>query len=117
MNIKTLLTAVALGTSLLVGTAAFASYEIETDNETLYTDNFPSETAAYQAGFAIIDQLNEASQSELRRELRAYGADIREVEVNNATVSVEEFATAPGNILYRAVVDVNYSFEERQTDD
>lgn len=117
MNTKTLLSAATLATSLLIGSAAFANFESATDKEVIYTEAFSSESAAYKAGFAVIDQLSDASQSELRNELHAYGADIRDLAVNNTTVHIEEFATAPDNIQYRAVVDVDYSFQERQSND
>ncbi|TXR51921.1 DUF3316 domain-containing protein [Reinekea thalattae] len=114
MNTKTLLTAATLSASLLFSTAAFANFEAATDSEVIYTDAFSSESAAYNAGFAVIDQLSDASQSELRTELHAYGADIRDLNVENTTVHVQKFATAPDNIQYRAVIDVDYSFQERQ---
>jgi helix-turn-helix protein len=57
------------------------------------------------------------SEHELRSELPvAVYSGVKNISVDDIKVVVEEFAVNRGEILYRAVVDVDYHFDARETD-
>ena len=76
----------------------------------LYSGDFATKAEAYQAGFDIKADLAAMDSHQLERKLLTSGNNVRNVEVSSATVAVEEFANADNQIVYRAAVDVDYSY-------
>lgn len=102
---KKLLALVA--TSLVLSTSVFAS-ATSTGNTEIRTDGYSTKAQAYEAGFDVAEDLKTASPAELTFKLPQH--DVSNPSINSVEVSLEEFSAARGDISYRAVVDVDYTY-------
>ncbi|TCS37580.1 DUF3316 domain-containing protein [Reinekea marinisedimentorum] len=106
----------ALTAALLISAAATAG-TVKTQSTTLYTDSYSTAAEAYNAGFDVIDQVDSASKGELKQTLKLYGEGVvRDIALDDAEVTVEEFALGRNNIVYRATVDVDFHYETNKND-
>jgi hypothetical protein len=112
---KTLL---AIATGLLVSTTAFAgSIETIHRDTQMVTDNFSTKQEALNAGFAMYENLEMASNRQLRRQLPTFADSVTgNISIDSAQVKVEEFAVSRNQTQFRAVVDVGYSYKARDSD-
>lgn len=112
---KTLL---AIATGLLVSSTAFAgSLETIHRDAQMVTDKFNTKQEALDAGFAMYENLEMASNRQLRRQLPTFADSVTgKISIDSAQVKVEEFAISRNQTQYRAIVDVDYSYKTRESD-
>ncbi|MDV7106361.1 DUF3316 domain-containing protein [Vibrio sp. TH_r3] len=105
-----------LAATALLSTTAFAGNHTVYSEANLQTDGFNSKAAAYQAGFDYSDALHTASGSELRFKLAPIGENVvSNITLDDTAVTIEEFSEARGEISYRAIVNVDYHFDARDS--
>ncbi|MGF1682227.1 DUF3316 domain-containing protein [Photobacterium minamisatsumaniensis] len=77
-----------------------------------------SREAAYQQGQAFTRNLQSESPRQLKRTLGIYeyGLNTNTIKVDNANVEIDEFATASGDVKYRTIVNVSYSYDKYEPD-
>ncbi|PSW20615.1 DUF3316 domain-containing protein [Photobacterium sanctipauli] len=77
-----------------------------------------SREAAYQQGQALSKSLQSESPRKLKRTLGIYeyGLKTNTIKVNESNIEVDEFSTVSGDVKYRAIVNVNYSYDKYESD-
>lgn len=107
---------IILASGLLLASSAFASTTTVSDNATFKTDAYSSKTEAYNAGFDLSDSVKAMDQSQLRFNLPVQSYTlVKNINVGQAEVTLEEIANNNGDIQYRAIVDVDYNFNAKET--
>lgn len=107
---------IILASGLLLVSSAFASTTTVSDNATFTTDTYSSKAEAYNAGFDLSDSVKAMDQSQLRFNLPVQSYTlVKNINVGQAEVTVEEIANNNGDIQYRAIVDVDYNFSAKET--
>ncbi|RKF22179.1 DUF3316 domain-containing protein [Alginatibacterium sediminis] len=101
---------VIAATILLSGSALATTVNA---SKAVLTQGYTSQAQAYEAGFDVIDQYQELSAVELSKALNMnmLGVDQYSFEYAGAEVKIEEFAQVRDELQYRAVVDVNYQYD------
>ncbi len=101
---------------LLLSTSAFASNVTLHNDTTVTTSSFATKAEAMDAGLNVAQNLSDMSQNELRIQLPvdAY-QNVNDIAIDNTEVKIEEFAVTRGEVKYRAVVDVDYHFNAKET--
>lgn len=113
---KSLLTIIT--TSLLISSTAFASMVNQESQSNFTTATYQSKAEAYDAGFEIVNNLKTMSDKELRKEFSLYNERfVKNITINNAEVTISEFATSPGNVEYKALVNVDFNYSADEHDD
>ncbi len=103
---------IAVTAGLLLSTSVFASTETLQGNTSISASGYESQAEAIDAGRALAQNLESMSQNELRFELPVSSyQNVKNISVDNTEIQVQEFAQVRGEMKYRAVVDVNYSFD------
>lgn len=99
-------------TSLMLASfSAFAGIHTEHGTHTIVTDNFAEKSSAYEAGFDLVNQFQDMSQTELRRELSIIGDGFaRDIRVGKTYVTVEEYSELRNEVKYRAIVNAFYNY-------
>ena len=111
---------VIAATTLLLSSATFASTVEQESNSNFATATYQTKAEAFDAGFDIVDNLKTMTESQLRHKLSLFGEDfVSDITINGSEVTVTELATSPGDIQYKALVNVdyNYSANENNNDD
>lgn len=102
--------AILIASALLASSTVFAATGI--DKTEIRLDGFDSQAQAYEAGFAELADYQAMSEIELAHKFRLTGsADSSTLEIESAEVRVEQFATKPGEVQYRPVLEVMYSYD------
>jgi len=100
-----------LAAALLISTSAFATKQVIHSQKDFNTDTFSNKAQAYDAGFAYVDNLSNLSDSELRQRLLIVSqTPASKIEIDDTKVSVQEFAQQRGEIVYQAVVNLDYHY-------
>ncbi|PNH82024.1 DUF3316 domain-containing protein [Vibrio diazotrophicus] len=101
---------------LLLSTSAFASNVTLHNDTTVATSSFATKAEALDAGLSVAQNLSDMSQTELRFQLpvNAY-QNVNNISIDNTEVKVEEFALVRGEVQYRAIVDVDYHFDAKES--
>ncbi|RAS60999.1 uncharacterized protein DUF3316 [Vibrio diazotrophicus] len=101
---------------LLLSTSAFASNVTLHNDTTVATSSFATKAEALVAGLSVAQNLSDMSQTELRFQLpvNAY-QNVNNISIDNTEVKVEEFALVRGEVQYRAIVDVDYHFDAKES--
>ncbi|PCD86664.1 hypothetical protein VME0621_04647 [Vibrio mediterranei] len=109
---KKLLTITSL---VLVSGSVFAGSDL--GNTEIRTSAFDSKQQAYEAGYDLVKDLKAMPHGELAHELKLNGHDteFNSIELNNTEIVVQELAEKQGVIKYRAVVDVNYQYDAKDS--
>ncbi len=103
---------IAVTAGLLLSTSVFASTQTLHSNTSGAASGYESQAEAIDAGRALAQNLESMSQNELRFELPVSSyQNVKNINVDNTEIKVQEFAKVRGEMKYRAVVDVNYSFD------
>lgn len=103
---------ITLTAGLFIASSAFASVQTSHSETTLFSPSYSSQAEAFDAGFDISDSLQAMSEHELRTKLPTLANNtVRNLALDHAQVTVEQFAVERGNIQYRAVVNVDYHFD------
>ncbi|QLK43852.1 acyl-CoA synthetase [Vibrio owensii] len=99
-------------TSLMLASfSAFAGIHTEHGTQRIVTDNFADKSSAYEASFDLINEIQDMSQTELRRELSIIGHGFaRDIHLDNTYVTVEEYSEQRDEVKYRAIVNVFYNY-------
>ncbi len=101
---------------LLLTTSAFASTMTVSENATLETGLYNTKAEAYNAGFDLSDSVKAMSQTQLRKEFPVDSyTSVKNINVDDSEVTVEEIATNRGKVQYRAIVDLDYRFDAKET--
>jgi hypothetical protein len=104
--------------SLLITSTAFASIVTQESQSNFTTATYQSKAEAYNAGFDIVNNLKTMSDKELRKEFSLYGEKfVKNITINDAEVTISEFATTPDNIQYKALVNVDFNYSADESDD
>jgi len=112
---KKLLTIAAA--SILLSSTAFASTVIEESNSHFSTGTYQTKADAYNAGFDIVDNLKTMTNGELRKELSLYDEGFaRDITINSSKVTVSEYSNAPGEVNYKALVNVDYNYKANESE-
>lgn len=77
----------------------------------LYSANFATKSEAYQAGFDIKAKLATMNSAQLENKLQTHGENVHHLVITDTKVEVQEFANDNNQIVYRAAVDVDYSYD------
>ncbi|ASI89619.1 MULTISPECIES: DUF3316 domain-containing protein [Vibrio] len=101
--------------SLVMSTAAMATTTSLVGDADFRTEGFNTKEQAYEAGFKMVNDLKSTPSTDLVYKLRVNENNLlrNSIEVQDTQVTVEEFAENSGSIMYRAVIDVDYSYKER----
>ncbi len=104
-----------IAAGLLLTSSAFASTMTVNQQTSVDAGTFATKSAAYQAGFNLADSIKSMDKTALRKELSLWTVDSADkLGVDNSNVVVKEFATNPDNIQYRAIVNVDYHFNQHE---
>lgn len=113
---KKLTTLIAVASTLLISSTAFAATQVVHSDKMFTTDAFADKAAAYDAGFDYIDGLKKLPANELRHELTVISnSPAQDVTIDKSKVTIKEFAQTRDQVVYRAVVDVDYHFTTIKT--
>lgn len=106
-----------LATALTISTTAFASIRTSNSETSFKTEVFATQQQAYNAGFDLVEQFQNMSPNQLAHKLPIHETSLngQSVKVNDMEVRVEPFAKQPGQVQYRAIVDVDYQFQYRES--
>ncbi|MGF1750898.1 MULTISPECIES: DUF3316 domain-containing protein [Vibrio] len=110
MNKLALITA-----SLVLSSTAMATTTSLVGDVDLHSEGFSTKQQAYDAGFQMVNDLKAMPSTDLVYKLRVHEGDLlrNSVQVDDAQVTVQEYAENRGEIKYRAIIDVEYSYKER----
>ncbi|XAW87906.1 DUF3316 domain-containing protein [Vibrio sp. CDRSL-10 TSBA] len=108
--------ALVILTTMSLSAGAFAAISTAEKETTIATGAYQSQQLAYDAGFQMVDHLNQLPGDELAQELNIFDAQIatESLKVTDAEVKVEPFAPKDGHVQYRALVDVDYQYTVRE---
>ncbi|MDC5804890.1 DUF3316 domain-containing protein [Vibrio europaeus] len=108
---------VILLASLVMSASVFASTSATTSNTSFTTDAYSTKQQAYDAAFDLMDEMKTLSPAQLKTKLHISQNNVvyPSVKLNDMTVQIEEFASAPGNIQYKAILDVDYQYKYRES--
>ncbi|WP_435236985.1 DUF3316 domain-containing protein [Psychromonas sp. PT13] len=108
---------IAITAGILLSSSVLASTTTLHRNANIESANFATKAEAINAGFDIVDDLSALNKNELRKELPVFTTGFaRNLSVNDTEVKTQEFALDRGEIQYRAIVKVNYSFDTQDND-
>ncbi|MDC5705029.1 DUF3316 domain-containing protein [Vibrio europaeus] len=108
---------VILLASLVMSASVFASTSATTSNTSFTTDAYSTKQQAYDAAFDLMDEMKTLNPAQLKTKLHIPQNNVvyPSVKLNDMTVQIEEFASAPGNIQYKAILDVDYQYKYRES--
>ncbi|CCN68268.1 DUF3316 domain-containing protein [Vibrio nigripulchritudo] len=106
-----------LATALLLSSTTFASTQLNNSATSITTEGFATQEQAMNAGYTLMDEINQMTSSELVKKLpiTAYTVSYNSVEVKDIEMHIEAFSKKRGEVQYRAVVDVDYQYESRDS--
>lgn len=110
-------TLIAITAGLLVTFSVTAKPINTTHNDKSFiTESFSSKQGALDAGYDIYDSLNTASHSQLRHQLPSFSDNVvGGISIDSANVRIEEISTSRNDTMYRAIVDVDYSYKAEES--
>lgn len=103
--------AIVLVAGLVASSMSVADVATLSEDMYLYSPYFETKAEAYQAGFDIQNNLASMNDRELKDNLSTQSVVVRSIKVDSTKVEVQELADASNNIMYRAVLDVDYSYD------
>ncbi|MDC5811804.1 DUF3316 domain-containing protein [Vibrio europaeus] len=108
---------VILLASLVMSASVFASTSATTSNTSFTTGAYSTKQQAYDAAFDLMDEMKTLNPAQLKTKLHISQNNVvyPSVKLNDMTVQIEEFASAPGNIQYKAILDVDYQYKYRES--
>ncbi len=105
-----------IAAGLLLTSSAFASTMTVNQQTSVDAGTFATKSAAYQAGFNLADSIKSMDKTALRKKLSLWTVDSADkLGVDNSNVVINEFATSQNNIQYRAIVNVDYHFNQHES--
>ncbi|WP_375749119.1 DUF3316 domain-containing protein [Vibrio sp. HN007] len=107
---------ITFAAAALLTSSVFAGTHTAHSSTHFSTDSFASKAEAYDAGFGLVDQISDMNESQLRNKLTFVGGSgVRNIKVGDTEVTIEEFAETRGQIAYRAIVNVDYSYTAHES--
>lgn len=108
---------VILLASLVMSASVFASTNTVSSHTTMSTDAYSSKQQAYDAAFDLMDEMKAMDSAELKTKLPISQNNIvyPSLQVKDVSVEVKELAKGRGDIEYKAVLDVNYQYQYRES--
>lgn len=112
---KLLITLVMLGIS--TGANAFTR-DMNHESRNIVAGVSDSREGAMRKGQDFATNLKSESPSRLKRTLGIYeyGMKTNTIKVEDSRIKIDEFSTASGQVKYRAVVNVDYSYDKYLSD-
>ncbi len=104
-----------IAATALISSTAFASTNSMVGSTDLITDGHQTKDQAYSAGYSQIETVNQMTSQEQAFKLGLNSTDIvyNSVGVDDMEVKVEEYSPERGVIAYRAIVNIDYHYAER----
>lgn len=113
---KTLLLSVVM---VACSTASYA-FTRENNQASQYINAGVSDSreGAYRQGQTLANNIRSESPRKLKRTLGIYeyGLKTNSIKVDNSHIQVDEFSNAKGEVKYRAIVNVDYSYNTFESD-
>ncbi|MDB1125520.1 DUF3316 domain-containing protein [Vibrio algarum] len=104
--------------SIALSTSVFAGTNLVKSETEFRTEGYATQAQAYEAGFDIADEMKLASNGQLKFQLPTTSkGNVQKVSIEGVEVSLEEFSAQRGEVKYRAIVDVDYSYTVKQSND
>ena len=112
---KLLITAICIGLS---SPALAFTRDTNFESQNINAGISDTREGAYRQGQEFAKDLKYASPRNLKRTLGIYeyGLKTNTIKVNDSQIEIDEFSTASGDIKYRAVVSVDYSYDKFESD-
>lgn len=98
-------------TGLVASSMSMADTSSTDSDMHLYSTDYATKAETYQAGFDLQADLVNMNSYQLENYLSISGENVHNVKVNTTKVDVQEFANAEQEIVYRASVAVDYSYD------
>ncbi|WP_165313576.1 DUF3316 domain-containing protein [Vibrio ziniensis] len=109
---------ITVAAGLLLTSSAFASNVTISQSSSLKTGMYESKSEAYAAGFDLSDSIAGMDKSQLKNNLSLWAYNtVSDITIENSDVVIQETATSRGNIGYRAIVNLHYTFKTRESKD
>jgi|GEM_PF-5543821 len=104
---------------LAFSNSIFAATQTKQSIKTLHTDVYNSEEKAQQAGFKLIHDLRDLSSQELSFKLGIIEPMVipDSVKINNSELKVESIFVEPEKATYRGLVNVDYQYQTRESNE
>lgn len=96
---------------LLASSMSMADISSADSDMHLYSATCATQEEAYKAGFDLQTNLTTMDSQHLENCLVTPGNNVHNVKVNSTKVDIEEFGSAAQEIVYRATVSVDYSYD------
>ncbi|USD66930.1 DUF3316 domain-containing protein [Vibrio sp. SCSIO 43136] len=112
-------TLIALATAALISTSAYATTVYSVSSQTtLRSDGFSDRMQAFDAGHDLAANIDQLDGQMAAKKLRVNKHDMifNSLLVNGSEVTIEAFSPRKGEIMYRALVNVDYSYKIRDND-
>jgi hypothetical protein len=107
---------VILSANVFAGTALYGDYGVHHDSKVIKTQTVETKEAAYSLAFEKSKQLKTASGSELSNEFALSLDSFKEKNTvaldDGAYITIQESKNEQGNILYKGLVNVTYSYSQ-----
>lgn len=103
--------------TLILSSSVLASTQTTQSHRSLATGEYQSKQMAYEAGFKLMEEVRAMDASELKRTLPIHQSNVLlpSIKVEDMTVTVEEFASERGQVAYKALVNVDYEYQYRES--
>ncbi|MEZ8824262.1 DUF3316 domain-containing protein [Vibrio amylolyticus] len=108
---------ILLATALMVSSAAFSAVNTRSSETTIKTEAFTTQEQAYNAGYEVMEELNAMQTNDLIKALPIRENNVRHpsVKVTDTTIKIEAFSKQRGDVQYRAIVEVDYQYQYRES--
>lgn len=107
---------ITVATGLLLSSSVLASDVTLHQGTEVSTASYNTRQEAINAGHDMAENLDAMTQNELRFQLPVNSyQNVKNISIDNSKVQVEEFAQVRGEVKYRAVVNVNYHFDAKES--
>ncbi len=108
---------ITIAAGLLLTTSAFATTVTHHNDAKVFSADYATKAEALNAGYDLAEELVTMNEKQLRTALSLLvNNTVRNVAVDQTEIKTEEFAISRGEIQYRAIVDVDYHFDETEND-
>ncbi|WP_372880351.1 DUF3316 domain-containing protein [Psychromonas sp.] len=107
---------VILSASAFAGSAVYGNYSVHHSNKTIKTAPAETKQAAYELGFAKLNELKNDSAAQLSDELALPLGSYQEKNSvsldDGAYITLQEMMNDQGQVVYTGLVNVTYSYSQ-----
>ena len=106
-----------LAATMLLSSTVFASNQLNSSATSITTEGYATQEQALNAGYTLMDEINEMSSSQLTNKLPISATTViyDSVKVKDVELHIEAFSKKRGEVQYRAIVDVDYQYESKDS--